>query len=470
MLLPRLILLLFVVATTLLPAGPGTAQDAQPTGAIALEPDPAQDAAIAARMRQILTALREFPDVTVSVEAGIVTLSGETLDPAAVERLTAIASRIDGAVAIRSDLVESAELSKRLSPAMERFRRRIEQMLAFLPLAAVALAVGLVVVFAGLMLARWNRPWQRLAPNAFIADIYRQMVRIAFLIAAMVIALDILNATALLSTILGAAGIIGLAIGFAVRDTVENFIASVMLSIRQPFRPNDLVEIEGDTGKVIRLTSRATILLSLDGNQIRIPNATVFKGRVVNFTRNRERRFLFGITVDAASDVTAIRKLAEDTVQALPFTLATPAASVWIEEINDAGLLLQVTGWIDQRHTSFPLARGEALRLVKAAIEAAGVSLPENAYRLRFDLPPGLTGLIPSSATVTEDDAAQDAVPRPDEAAEAPAQQTSPPVSTLATAADDVSAGDDEALARIVDAERRETGNNDLLNHTAPEE
>ena len=113
-------------------------------------------------------------------------------------------------------------------------------------------------------------------------------MRIVFVIAALVIALDILNATALLLTILGAARIIRLALGFAVRDTVENFIASVMLSIRQPFRLNDTVEINGDQGKVIRLTSRATILLSLDGNHIRIPNATVFKSHIINYSQNAE--------------------------------------------------------------------------------------------------------------------------------------------------------------------------------------
>ena len=86
-----------------------------------------------------------------------------------------------------------------------------------------------------------RQPWNRIAPNAFIAELYRQLVRLMFIVGALVIALDVMNATALLSTIPGAAGIIGLALGFAVRDTVENFIASIMLSIRQPFRPNDTV-------------------------------------------------------------------------------------------------------------------------------------------------------------------------------------------------------------------------------------
>ena len=97
------------------------------------------------------------------------------------------------------------------------------------------------VVIIGFAIARMRQPWNRIAPNAFIAELYRQLVRLMFIVGALVIALDVMNATALLSTILGAAGIIGLALGFAVRDTVENFIASIMLSIHQPFRPNDTV-------------------------------------------------------------------------------------------------------------------------------------------------------------------------------------------------------------------------------------
>ena len=92
-----------------------------------------------------------------------------------------------------------------------------------------------------------------------------------------------------------------------------------MLSIRQPFQPNDTIEIESDIGKVIRLTSRATIMLDFDGNHIRIPNAIVFKSRIINYTRNPERRFVFQMGVEADSDLAAVRILMEDTASALPF-------------------------------------------------------------------------------------------------------------------------------------------------------
>lgn len=234
-------------------------------------------------------------------------------------------------------------------------------------------------------LAARGRLWERLAPNSFIAGIYQQALRIAFGRAGVVIALDLLGATALLGTILGAAGIIGLAIGFAVRDTVENFVASMMLSLRQPFRPNDLTEIEGDSGRAIRLTSRATILLSLDGNHIRIPNAVVFKSRIVNYTRNAARRFLFDIGIDPEADLEATRALAEATLRATAFVLNDPQPFVWIKNITEAGVILRVTGWIDQDVTGFATARGDAMRLVKGAIEAAGVSLPDTTYRIRLE-------------------------------------------------------------------------------------
>ncbi|MFC6760813.1 mechanosensitive ion channel domain-containing protein [Sulfitobacter porphyrae] len=348
----------------------------QPTGTIAIQDDAASDAAIANRIRDILRELEGYEDISVTVSSGIVTLRGTTLDMASATRLTELVGRVEGVVAIENEVFETTDVARRLNPAVERFKSRGYQFVAFLPLAMIALAVFFAVVLFGFFIARRKQPWNRMSPNAFIADIYRQIVRLFFIVAGLVIALDIVGATALLSGILGAAGIVGLAIGFAVRDTVENFIASIMLSIRQPFRPNDTVEIEGDTGKVIRLTSRATILLSFDGNHIRIPNATVFKSRIVNFSRNAERRFTFALSVASDADLDQARHMAEDTLNALPFVLDSPEVSVWIQSVDDFWVTLNMAAWINQNDTSIVLARSEAIRLTQAAFDAAGIAAP----------------------------------------------------------------------------------------------
>lgn len=419
------------------------AQTDQPTGTIGIEDSAALDAAIANRIRDILSELDGFGDVTVTVTSGIVTLRGHTLDSETAQRLSALISRIDGVVAIENEVTETTDVVERLNPAILRFQERLKQSIAFLPLLTIAIAAFGLVVLIGFLLARLQQPWNRLAPNAFIADIYRQVLRLVFVVAGIVIALDILGATALLSTILGAAGIVGLAIGFAVRDTVENFIASILLSIRQPFRPNDTIEIEGDTGKVIRLTSRATILLSFDGNHIRIPNATVFKSRIVNFTRNDERRFVFELGVASDSDLALARQIALETVQGLPFVLQSPAASAWIETVGDSTVTLQMAAWIAQHETSIVLARGEAIRSTMLAFESAGIVMPE----------PGMRVLLPETRHESPLQAKRDAETLPSEAGP-----------------QDVAATADSELAQIVTEERLEQQGDDLLTSEAPEE
>ena len=389
----RLLSLLAVLICLSLPAA---AQD--PTTAIDTTATTQQDAAIAARLRDILGVLGGYKDVTVAVQEGVVTFDGTVTDTADATRLDDLANRVTGVVATRNNVTETAEVGARLNPVVARFQSRATQIVAFLPLLAIAALVFAVIVWIGLWVARRPQPWNRIAPNPFIAEIIRQIVRLAFGVLALVTALDILNATALLGTILGAAGILGLALGFAVKDTVENFIASVMLSIRQPFQPNDMIEINGDQGKVIRLTSRATILLSNDGNHIHIPNATVFTNRLINYTRNAERRFTFEISVTRDADLAAARALIERTVQALPFVLDTPAAQAWLARLEAGGVVLQVAAWIDQRDTSPPLAQGEAIRLVKRALEQSGYTIPDNVQGVSI-VPPKDPQLAPEHET-----------------------------------------------------------------------
>ncbi|KIN63612.1 MscS Mechanosensitive ion channel [Sulfitobacter noctilucicola] len=430
----------------LLLAAPLAAQTSdQPTGTISVADDAQSDARIGNRIRDILAELDGYGDITVSVSSGIVTLRGTTPDAESVLRLNEITGRVEGVVAIENEVAETTDISERLNPAVERFKARVTQMIAFFPLALIAISVFVLIVIFGFWLAKREQPWDRLSPNAFIADIYRQITRLLFVVGGLVVALDIVNATALLSGILGAAGIVGLAIGFAVRDTVENFIASIMLSIRQPFRPNDTIEIEGDTGKVIRLTSRATILLSFDGNHIRIPNATVFKSRIVNFSRNAERRFTFALGVAADADLDRARTMLQDTLTGLPFVLTTPEASVWIEEVGDFWVNINLAAWINQNDTDIVRARSEAIRLCQAALDHAGIAAPLPGYRIE-------TGAA-LATDPSDSDTAQKAA-------------KGPPLAPV----QDVDATADKELTKIVDLERAELARDDLLTHDAVEE
>lgn len=415
-------------------AVPAMAQ--QPQGEISVQSTSATDPLMENRIREILGQLDGYENISVSVADGIVTLEGTALDTAQITALTELVGRVEGVVAIENEVAETTDVVERLNPAVDRIRDRILQLTALAPLLLVAFGAGMAVFLLGLFIARARQPWNRLAPNRFIADIYRQIIRLMFAVAGIVLALDLLGATALLGTFLGAAGIVGLAIGFAVRDTVENFIASVMLSIRQPFRPKDLVEIEGDMGHVIRLTSRATILLSLDGNHIRIPNSTVFKSRIVNYTRNDERRFTIDLGVAGDADIAEAQRIILDALEELPFLLVTPGPAVWVNELGDSTISITGAGWIKQHETSIAMAKGEAIRIAKARLEAAGIALPEPSFRLISEGVPPPRPTAPATPVVVQDFDASEA----------------------------------QELEAMVEAEREELGEDDLLAREAPQE
>lgn len=341
-----------------------------------------EDNLIRDRLQDVLQSLQGYENVTTAVRGGVVTLTGRVLSYDEVEALDQIADRVEGVVAVQNSVEVTTDVRERVSPVLDRMMRRLTAWIAAIPVLLIAVAGGALVVWAGFRFARLSQPWNRLAPNEFVAEVLRQVVRVAAVLAGVVVALDILGASALLGTVLGAAGIFGLAVGFAVRDSVENFIASIMLSLRSPFRPRDLIEIGGDVGNVVRLTSRATILISPDGNHISIPNATVFKSRIINYTRHPNRRFSFDLDITSNGALTGLDKVMLAALQQADFILTEPGPSVWATNIGDTGVRFHCVGWIRTAGASFEGARSDALKRVAAAVEEAGGQI--GAMRLRL--------------------------------------------------------------------------------------
>jgi small conductance mechanosensitive channel len=373
---------LFLVSALLMPAASSQpADDTPPADSTVV----AEDQQLEQRIRNVLLLLEPLSDVTVEVRSGVVLLSGAVSNDTQAERAVNLISQVPGVIVVDDDIQRRLDVQGNLSPMLEQWQENLGQWTRAIPLYLLAVAVFLLIVYAGFSLARWSALWRRLTTNSFLVELIAQTVRTIAILIALVIALNLIGATALVATILGGAGVVGLAVGFAVRDTIENYISSIMLSLRQPFRANDHVLINEHEGRVVRLTSRATVLMTLDGNQLRIPNATVFKAVILNYTRNPERRFSFSLGVDAADDPIAALRVGTDAMRALPFVLADPAPNAIVETVGDSNIVLTFMGWIDQQQTDFGKARSLAIRATMTELEQQGFSLPEPIYRLRME-------------------------------------------------------------------------------------
>ncbi|WP_370310620.1 mechanosensitive ion channel domain-containing protein [Qipengyuania flava] len=425
-----------------------------PVQTIAATQDAGDDRRIAERIDDIFAELPAFAAVEVEVQEGVVSLAGTVPKPEDIARAEAIANRVAGVVTVENGLERDLTLTAD-SAGITSLAERWSHFVRMLPLIAAALGVWLAIAFIGYLIAGLGRVWNRLAPNGFLAELVASAIRFGFTIIGLVIALDMIGATALLGAVLGGAGLIGIALGFAMRDTIENYVASLLLSLRQPFRANDWVQIDTYEGRVIRLTSRATVLMTLDGNHLRIPNGQVFKAVILNFTRNPQRRFHFDLGVDADDDARAARQLGRETMAGLDFVLADPPPEARIIEVGDSNVVIRFLGWVDQRETDWWKAQSEAIPAVKTALEDAGFGLPEPIYRLRFD---PRSASVPFAAEVTT------------EAQGAPAPR---PARTVAASQSDEDVRPVDEIAAMVEEERSRPGSEqekDLLDHSRPVE
>lgn len=356
------------------------------------------------RITGIFSEIEGLKAVNVTVNEGVVSLTGEAPNEKKALQAINLANRVSDVVAVEDRISRTLDVQDNVTPVITQLKQQVRGLIKALPLLLVAIVVFVVVVWFGAWVSRRQSLWKRVAPNPFVAELLSQTIKFVFVIIGLILALSFLGAEAIIGTLLGGAGVIGIAVGFAVKDTIENYIASLMLSIRQPFRARDYVDINGQEGVIVRLTSRATILMTADGNQLRIPNSEVFKATIVNFTKNPERRFTFKLGVDANDDPLAAIKVGLDAINKLNFILTDPKAVAIIDEVGDSNIILEFQAWVNQTDTDLLKARSIAIREAKHALENNGFSLPEPIYRMRFngDLEDAIKDLNKASKTGSE--------------------------------------------------------------------
>ena len=179
-----------------------------------------------------------------------------------------------------------------------------------------------------------------------------------------------INTTSFL-TVIGAAG---LAIGLALKDSLSNFSAGVMLILFRPFKVGDAVTVAGETGTVEEITIFNTVMNTADNQKKIIPNSSVASGTITNITANDTRRVDLVIGIGYDDDIKAAAQVLAEVVKAEPKVLGEPAATIAVSELADSSVNFVVRPWVKtDDYWSVKFALTEKIKL---ALDQAGISIP----------------------------------------------------------------------------------------------
>jgi small-conductance mechanosensitive channel len=389
---------------------PSIEEDQQVPTQINVEPT-AQDEQIAARLTRILQATDWFVTPTVTVRDGVAFLGGQSRTEEQRGWAGNLARNTQDVVAVVNRIEVLPQPIWDFSPAGAELQRLWRGTLQAMPILVFGVAVLLLAWWLTKLIAHfWRRFFLARLGSPLLATIAARALAIPILLLGVYLVLQVAGLTRLALTVLGGTGIVGIVVGFAFRDIAENFLASILLSIRQPFRRDDLIEVTGYTGIVQQLNTRSTVLLTLDGNHVQIPNASIFKNTITNYTANPYRRsdFVVGIGYD-----NAILQAQQHIAQVLnehPTVLKTPEPLVLVDQLAATTVNLRVYFWYDATQYAPIKIKSSLLRLIKRALQDANISMPDEAREVIFPYgvpivqAPSPQGMPPAKAVTSSRD------------------------------------------------------------------
>ncbi|MBT8425720.1 MAG: mechanosensitive ion channel [Silicimonas sp.] len=311
-----------------------------------------------------------------------------------------LAAKTQDVVAVVNRIAVEKTADWTFAPALGAVQSVAKRLVASLPLFVLALIVLPLAWWLSSLAANGLRRWLLGGLDSpFLRSVVARAMALPIFLIGLYVVLQVAGLTQIAFSLIGGAGVLGIIFGFAFRDIAENFLASLLLSIRQPFRSGDLIDVEGQLGSVHSMNTRSTVLISPEGNHIQIPNSTVFKSIITNFTAAPEGRdsVTVGVGYDAA--INDAQEIIAGVLSRHEAILNDPPPMVLVEALGASTVNLRAYYWVNVRDFSLLKVKSSVLRLMKKALMDAGVSMPDDAREIIF--PDGVP-LVRQSETAPE--------------------------------------------------------------------
>jgi small conductance mechanosensitive channel len=236
--------------------------------------------------------------------------------------------------------------------------------------AAAIFFIGRLLLRA---LARWStRALRRVGFDDTLSRFLGNLLYVVLLVFLVLTAFSALGVpTTSFLAILGAAG---LAVGLALKDSLSNFSAGVMLVFFRPFRVGDQIDAAGASGVVDSIGIFNVVLKTPDNRVIHVPNRLIYGGTITNYSTERTRRIDLAIAVRYDADIPQARSVISAVVAAEQRVAKLPAPEVAVQDLLATGLTIAVRAWV--ANADYGNVRSDLLERIKRALDKYELALP----------------------------------------------------------------------------------------------
>jgi len=224
-----------------------------------------------------------------------------------------------------------------------------EKAIVFLPKIGLGIIVlSLFVLLSWLIKSIITKRIKPKTKNPLLAVFLGKLVAFAITITGFVFFLNVIGLGGIAKHIMAGAGITTFIIGFAFKDIGENFLSGILMAFKSPFKIGDLIETNGTVGYVNELNTRDSVIKTLDGIDVYIPNSQLIKAPLFNYTIDGFLRYEIAIGLDYSSDIKKIKELIINALLNIPEVLqGDKKPVVVIDELAVSTVNVKVLYWID---------------------------------------------------------------------------------------------------------------------------
>lgn len=267
----------------------------------------------------------------------------------------------------------------------DQIPQQVQEALEAAPLLLQRLLVGLLVFAIGYLLTRLVqhlvvRAVRRTPGGITVERALSRVVAIVGITLSLLTALSTMGVD--INALIAALGLTSLAVGLALKDTIENTITGVLLLIQRPFKVGDIIKVSDVTGTVADVAIRTTNIRTLDGLHVLIPNRHVYNEVITNWTYYPTRRATVTLGVAYDTDLARAYRVLSEAAAAVPGVLGDPALLVSFEGFDEISIRMTFRFWFDWRTTSAFDLQTRMTEVITDAARREGISLPVSARAL----------------------------------------------------------------------------------------